>query len=203
MNVIDSPEHSALTFVPRSAELALVTDVALVHGPQGGLALDLSPFGDPELAPVRDLSVAPDGGAVRFDAAGEQYEVRSGAPCDHILFGAMAELAGRGRSMRHDGTDRIEVLFEHGRLESLRIGRFEEGDPDAYVSVIVREEGMFSMRYAPRERVRIRRLRMDGAVLIAQGEERSVRYEIDAEPFVLDLVGALIAVGALPATLAS
>jgi hypothetical protein len=193
MHLIDPPEYSAMTYVPRTPELALVTGVGLVHDGRAGLWLDVSPFGDPALVPVEDVTLSRDGGTLAFGAAGERYEVRSDAPCDRILFAAMADLASRAAPLRHHGKDRIEVLFEHGLLESLRVGRYEEGDPDAYFTVIFRTEGMFFVRAAPHERVKLRTLAMDRGVLTGSAQERELRYEVDADPYLLDLLGALIA----------
>jgi len=189
------PEHSAVTYVPRTPELALVAGVALVHGRDVGVQLDVSPFGDPELVAVDGSTLSPDGGAVAFSSGDVRYEIRSAAPADRVLFAAMADLASGARRMSHDGTDRIEVVFEHGRLESLWVGRFEQGDPDAYFSVVFRNGETFFVRGAPHERLRLDALAMNGRVLVATAGERTESYELDAEPFLRDLLGALLAAG--------
>lgn len=195
MQVIDTPEHSALTYVPRTPELALVTGVALVQGRHAGLKLDIAPFGDPELVPAEEVWLSDDGDALAFRAAGERYEVRSTARHDRLLFAAAVDLASRDRPLRHDGRDRIEVLFEQGRLDSLHVGRYEEGDPDEYVTVVFRDAGMFLVRAAPHERVRLRSLVISDRVIVAETGSGQLRYEVDAEPFLLDLLASLVSLG--------
>lgn len=189
---ITDPENSALTYIPRMPELALVTGIGLVHGKEPGLWLDVAPYGDPELVRADDFMLSDDGGTIRFVAAGETCQVDSGAACDRILFSAMADIASRAVVLRHDGRDRIEVLFEQGRIESLRVGRFEEGNPEDYFTVIFREQGMFYVRGAPHARVPLRSLIMRGEALVAVAEGREFRYEVQSEPFLLDLLGRLI-----------
>jgi hypothetical protein len=196
MQEVTNPEYSALIYVPRAKDLRLVFDLGLSVAEAGGFVFDVEPYGDADYRPASNVEVNQQRTSMSFDVLiddrAESFRVRSTRACDAVLFDAVERIRAQGFEFRPDDKDRVDVLFRDGVLESLDIGRHEEGDAEDYITLILRDNHWFYVRGNPSQRIPVRQVAVSAGVLSCVSDDKVFRYELQSQPLIADLVGRLL-----------
>ncbi|MDO1528079.1 hypothetical protein QMK61_04460 [Fulvimonas sp. R45] len=196
MQEISNPEYSAFIYIPRAKDLRLVVDVGLNLVEPAGFTFDVNPYGDPDFRPVTRVEVDAGRTSLNFEVltqdGPEAFRVQSSNPCDRELFDAIDQARESGFKFHADDEDRVEIVFHHGVLDSLDIGRHEQGDIEDYITLILRDGEWLYVRGNPSQRIPVKQVRMQDRTLTCVSAAGPLQYQLRNQPFVVRLVDRLL-----------
>lgn len=197
------PEGSSFTYHPRVGDVCLATGNQLCgirlyfNFNSQKFEFDRNPFGDPALRPLSNVTLSNDLSELQFDVVyrsrSTRFVISIEHECDKIIYDFFSRITDSGFSVMEDDLDDMQVAFEQGKLEFVRMFKHSKSN-ELLESLNIKVEGekSFLIKQRPWRKITLDTVKVsDGNIISKAGKEEFI-YRVETQPLIFDTIKRLI-----------
>jgi hypothetical protein len=164
-----------------------------------------NPHGDPHLIPMNNVVMSDDFSQLSFDAKYQgkerQFQITAIHECDKIMFELFSRLRNNDLLAIDEDLDDLRLVFENGKLESIK--GYKNSKTDGLIDSlnIISEEGSYSLIIQdPWRKINLNSIVVDNNKLISRSADEEFLYNLDIQPVLVETIKRLIDSSVSPAS---
>lgn len=192
------PKESAFKYDPTAKQLCLVTDAKFYFNfDTQKFEIDQDPYSDPDCTPLLNISLKDDLSELQFDAVYRGKETRFVISitnsCDKILYDFFSRVTNEGFSIAKNDVDDLQLVFENGKLESLKVYKLSKAQELLDSLFIAFDEGRhYLIEEDPWRKIELNAIEATDGKIISKSENEEFIYNLETQPLIFDTVKKLI-----------
>lgn len=193
-----NPTGSSFRYDPLSNDLVLTVGVQFYYNYElQRWEINQNPYEDAEPVPIGNVMVSADACQLSFDAnyqgKDRKFEVTARYEPEKIMLRFFLQLHSGEKLALPEDVDDIQLIFEKGNMESIKIYKHSKELTLISSLNIVSEKRKFSLiKQKPWRKFELKAIKLiDGAIVSYSSDEEFV-FHLNVQPFILKLIKELV-----------